>query len=96
MKKCAIIHANFEMPSMKISDFNTLHSAKLFTSKYESTQQLGSKQNFTCLGLNTFYKNILHVKKICDYMDSAYAAIKRQQVITYFEKFLSHYLLQNV
>lgn len=63
MRKCAIIHANFEMPSMKISDFNTLHSAKLFTFKYESTQKLGSKQNFTCLGLNTLYKNILPVKK---------------------------------
>ena len=52
-----------KMSSMKISDFNTLHSAKLFTFKYESSYQLGSKQNSTCLSIDIFYINILPVEK---------------------------------
>lgn len=81
MKECAIIHANFEMSSMKISNFNTLHSANLFTFKYESTYQLGRKQNSTCLSINMLYINILCVDKMCEYMGSAYAATKHQRVI---------------
>lgn len=52
-----------KMSSMKISDFNTLHSAKLFTFKYESSYQLGSKQNSICLSIDIFYINILPVEK---------------------------------
>lgn len=62
MKECAIIYANFEMSSMKISNFSTLHSAKLFTFEYESTYQLGSKQNSKCLSINMLYINILCVE----------------------------------
>lgn len=63
------------MSSMKISNFNTLHSAKLFTFKYESSYQLGSKQNSTCLSINILYKYPTSWK-MCDYMDSAYATSK--------------------